>query len=288
MCCLAATSGDICGQFKLANIQNDSTAETIENTHTPQLKQRNDLDSQTTSLKETSLQNPEPQRNSSEKMKLVANKYCASITPGTFKMKPKKRLTATQLKCNGDDNICFLTKTTSPLFGKRLWEMRHERAVFIRVLHHSSWKVYLPLDFVNYLITQPIWLGVSSAQYEKIAHKDSIKERIYDIMDRDHDCSYKRVTSWKHQNPSSTRPRSTNYDQRQHLKPNCKEAYRHWIFESVLACSTERLRTISRNPRNVLCNWYGANTYLFLEAPDSSPGTNTMRLLILNGYCWLH
>ena len=72
---------------------------------TPQLKQRNDVDSQMTSLKETSLKNQEPLRNSSEKMKLVADKYCASITPTTFKTKPKKRLTASQLKYNGDDNI---------------------------------------------------------------------------------------------------------------------------------------------------------------------------------------
>ena len=56
MCCLAATSGDICGYFKLANIQNDSTAETNQNTHTPQLKQRNEVESQTSSMKETSLQ----------------------------------------------------------------------------------------------------------------------------------------------------------------------------------------------------------------------------------------
>ena len=38
MCCLAATFGDICGKFKLANIQIDSTAETNDNTHPPQLK----------------------------------------------------------------------------------------------------------------------------------------------------------------------------------------------------------------------------------------------------------
>ena len=107
MCCLAATSGDLCGQLKVANFQNDSTAETNENTHTPQLKQRNDVDPQTTSLKETSPQNPEPRRNSSEKMKLVANKYCASITARTFKTKPKKRLKASQLKCNGDDIFVF-------------------------------------------------------------------------------------------------------------------------------------------------------------------------------------
>ena len=105
MCCLAATFGDICRWFKLANIQNDSTAETNENTHTPQLKQRKDVDSQTSSIKETSLQNLERRRNSSGKMELVANKYCASKTPKTVKTKPKKRLTTSQLKCNGDDNI---------------------------------------------------------------------------------------------------------------------------------------------------------------------------------------
>ena len=132
------------------------------------------------SLKETSLQNPEPLRNSSEKMKLVANNYFASITPRFFKTKPKKRITASQLKCNWDDNICPLTKTTSPLYGKRLWEMRHGRAVYISELHHSSWKVYLPLDFVNYLITQRIWLGVSWAKNEKFAYKVSIKEGLYD------------------------------------------------------------------------------------------------------------
>ena len=120
MCCLTATSGDICGEFELASFQNDCTAETIENTHTPQLKQRIDVESQTSSIKETSLQNPVPLRNSSEKMKLLANKYCASITPRAVKTKPTKRLTAPQLKCNGDDNISLLTKTTSPLFGKRL------------------------------------------------------------------------------------------------------------------------------------------------------------------------
>ena len=49
ICCLAATSADICGYFKLANIQHDSTAETDESTHMPQLKQRKDVDSQTTS-----------------------------------------------------------------------------------------------------------------------------------------------------------------------------------------------------------------------------------------------
>ena len=38
MCCLAATSADICGEFKLAIIQDDSTAETNENTHTPPTK----------------------------------------------------------------------------------------------------------------------------------------------------------------------------------------------------------------------------------------------------------
>ena len=141
MCCLAPTFGDNCGQFKLANIQNDSTAEINENTHTPELKQRNNVASQTSSIKETSLQNPEALRNCSEKIKLVANKYCASITLRTFKTKPKNCVTASQLKCNGNDNVSLLTKTTSPLFEKRLWEMRHGRAVYINVLHRNSWKL---------------------------------------------------------------------------------------------------------------------------------------------------
>ena len=88
-------------------MQNDSTAETNENTHTPQLKQRNEVESQTSSMKETSLQ------------------------------------------------------------------------------------------------------------------------RIYDGMDTDQVFSYKRDTNWKHQNPNSTKPRSTKCDLRHHLKPNCKENYKH-------------------------------------------------------------
>ena len=71
---------------------------------------------------ETSLQNPEPLRNSSEKMKLVAHKYCASITHRTFKMKPKKQLTTSQLKCNGDDNFSLLTKKTSTRYSEALWK----------------------------------------------------------------------------------------------------------------------------------------------------------------------
>ena len=50
----------------------------------------------------------------------LANQYCASIIPRTVKTKRRKRLTASQLKCNGDDNSSFLTKTTSTLFGKGL------------------------------------------------------------------------------------------------------------------------------------------------------------------------
>ena len=221
-------------------------------------------------------------------MKLVANKCCASITPRTVKTKPKKRLTASQLECNGDDNFSSLTKTISTLFGKRLWEMRHDWALYAIILHHSSWKLWLPLDFVKYLITQPIWLGVYQAQYEKFAHTVSIRERIYDGMDTDHVFNHKRDTNWKHQNPNSTKPRRTKYDLRHHLRPNCNETYKHWIFESDLVCSTERLRTLSGIPRNVIWNWYGANTYPFLAALESLPGTNMIfSLLVLNGFWWL-
>ena len=48
---MAATSGDICGKFKLADIYNDSTAETNQNTHTSELKKSVDVESQTSPLK---------------------------------------------------------------------------------------------------------------------------------------------------------------------------------------------------------------------------------------------
>ena len=85
---MAAMSEDIRGEFNLANFYNDSTAETDQNTHTRKLKQRDDVESQTSPLKRISLQNPEPMRNSSEKIKLGANQYCASITHTTVKTEP--------------------------------------------------------------------------------------------------------------------------------------------------------------------------------------------------------
>ena len=148
--------------------------------------------------------------------------------------------------------------------------------------------MYLPLDFVNYLITQPIWLGVSWTQYGKFAHRVSIKRKDKWRKGYGPWFNCKRDTNWKHQNPNSTNSRSTNYDIRHHFKPSCRETYKHWIFGSVLVYSTECLRTFSGIPRNGLWNWSGANMYLFLETPDSSPGRNTMFwLLILNGYWWL-
>ena len=87
-CYLAATSGDIRGEFRLANIQNDSTPETDQNTHTCELKQRNDVETRMSPLKGTSLQNPEQLWNSSKKIKLGAKQYSASITPGTVRTKP--------------------------------------------------------------------------------------------------------------------------------------------------------------------------------------------------------
>ena len=86
-CCLAATSGEIRGEFKLANIHIDCTAKTDQNTLTPELKHRDDVESQSSPLKGTSLQSPEPLRKRSEKVKLGANQYCASITPRTVKTK---------------------------------------------------------------------------------------------------------------------------------------------------------------------------------------------------------
>ena len=103
MCCLAASSEDIREEFKLASIHNDSSAETDQNMHTRKLKQTDDVESQTSPLKKISPQNPESLRNSSEKMKLGANQYCASITPRTVITKLWKQMTISQLTCYGDD-----------------------------------------------------------------------------------------------------------------------------------------------------------------------------------------
>ena len=50
-CGLAATSGDIRGECKLANNYNDSTAETNQNTHTSELKESVDVESRTWPIK---------------------------------------------------------------------------------------------------------------------------------------------------------------------------------------------------------------------------------------------
>ena len=84
-CCLAATFGDMRGKFELAIFHNDTTAETYEITHTSKLKQRNDIESQTSPVRKTSHQNLETLRNSSEKMKQGANQSSASKTPDQSK-----------------------------------------------------------------------------------------------------------------------------------------------------------------------------------------------------------
>ena len=84
-CCLAATSGENRGELKLAIIHIDCTAKTDQNTHTPELEQRDDIEPRASPLKGTSVQNPKPIRNSSEKVKQGANQYCASITPRAVK-----------------------------------------------------------------------------------------------------------------------------------------------------------------------------------------------------------
>ena len=43
-CCLAATSAEIRREFNLANNHIDCTAKTDQNTHTPELKQRDDVE----------------------------------------------------------------------------------------------------------------------------------------------------------------------------------------------------------------------------------------------------
>ena len=44
----------------------------------------------------------------------------------------------------------------------------------------------------------------------------------------------------------------------------------------------KRRRTLSGKPRNVLRNWYGANTYIFLEAPNFFSLTSTEYQLLIS------
>ena len=90
---------------KLAFIHNVFSVETIQNIHTPDLKQQNAVKSHILRLKGASLQKPEPIQNSSAKKKLGANQHRASITPRAVKTKLKTKITTSHLKCDRDDII---------------------------------------------------------------------------------------------------------------------------------------------------------------------------------------
>ena len=80
---------------------------------------------------------------------------------------------------------------------------------------------------------------------------------------------------------------SGKIDLRHTLKLNCNENYRHRISESVLVSSVKRVRTLSGNPEKVSGNWYGANTYTFLEAPNNSSWANTECQQVIPDSYWL-
>ena len=71
MCYLAASSGDIRGEILLASFHKNSTAETDQNMLTLEMKQRDDVESRTSPLKRTSLQNPEQFRENETSSKPV-------------------------------------------------------------------------------------------------------------------------------------------------------------------------------------------------------------------------
>ena len=59
---------------------------------------------------------------------------------------------------------------------------------------------------------------------------------------------------------------SAKNDLRHTLKLNSNENYRHRISESVLVFATERIRTLSGNPRNVFAT-DTRKIYIFFQAP---------------------
>ena len=154
-------------------------------------------------------------------MKLVANKCCASITPRTVKTKYKKRLTASQLKCNGDNNISLLTKQLHRCLENACerWGMNELYMPVSSIVNPENVAACGIRKLSNYTthLTRNI-LGTIREVCPQSLYKSTI---YYDGMDTGHISSYKRDTNWKHQNPNSTKPRSTEFDIRHHLKPSC-------------------------------------------------------------------
>ena len=106
-------------------------------------------------------------------------------------------------------------------------------------------------------------------------------------MDTDHNTSYTRDINLDQHNPKSINHPKPKNDLRHSLKLNWNKNNRLWISEAVLVYSMERIRTLSGNPGNSLRNWYGANTYIFLETPNISSWTNTECQLLISDNFWL-
>ena len=74
----------------LTNIHKILTTEINKNTHMPGSKQKTDVQSQTSPMKETSPKYPDPVRSHSYDIKLGARQYIAPMTPTNTKMKSNK------------------------------------------------------------------------------------------------------------------------------------------------------------------------------------------------------
>ena len=74
-------------------------------------------------------------------------------------------------------------------------------------------------------------------------------DRSYDGTDTYHDMQSDADTSVEQLNATPTNPRSSEYDLRHNPKPNYNDNY---SIDSVPEPSTEGIRTLSGNPRNVL------------------------------------
>ena len=106
-------------------------------------------------------------------------------------------------------------------------------------------------------------------------------------MDTDHNTSYTRDTHLNHHNPNSiNHPKRkkwyTSYPEAELQRKLQKSNF--WICPSIFR---ERVRTLSGNSEKVLRNWYGANTYIFVEAPNNSSWTNTECQLVIPDNYWL-
>ena len=90
----------------------------------------------------------------------------------------------------------------------------------------------------------------------------ALTDKIDDGIDTDHHREPDAEIRSEQLIPTDINPRSTKYDLRHDLKPNCNEDYRYYIATLSRLCYPEQLGTPYVDFGKVLRNVYGAPIYL--------------------------